>query len=207
MQYFNYLALGDSYTIGEQVLLNQNFPYQFIRKMRKYTYHAGKQFSFAAPEIVAKTAWTTDELAAGIDAWVFDPAGYDMVSLLIGVNDQYRGRSVTGFEEQFSELLQKAIDFARGNSDNVYVLSIPDWGITPFAAGRDVEVIAREIDTFNSAAEYISKERRCNFLDITTGQREFGNLKDYLAPDGLHPSEKEYNRWADSLVGRVLSIL
>jgi len=204
MQSFRYLALGDSYTIGEQVQVTHNFPYLFISKLRKYTIQSGKQISFAAPEIVAKTGWTTDELSAGMDNWIFDGSGYDMVSLLIGVNNQYRGRGVEEYEKQFSVLLQRAVDFARGINGNVYVLSVPDWGITPFAHDRNKEEIALQIDEFNRCAQSITQNRGCHFIDITTEQRKFGNQEAYLAPDGLHPSGKEYNKWADKLFEEVM---
>lgn len=207
MQNFKYLALGDSYTIGEQVLLTQSFPYQFIRKMRKQATHLKRQISFSAPEIIAKTGWTTDELLLGISSWIFDAGGYDMVSLLIGVNNQYRGRENAEYAEQFSELLQMAIEFARGINGNVYVLSIPDWGVTPFAKSRNTTEIARQIDEFNQTARRIVAERRCHFMDITTGLRLQGQKEEYLAPDGLHPSGKAYEKWAESLMSEVVSTL
>lgn len=200
MDCFKYLALGDSYTVGEQVLLSHSFPYQVIQKMRKQNLAPGKHISFCAPEIVAKTGWTTDELSAGILSCVFDSSGYDLVSLLIGVNNQYRGRSKEEYSQQFAELLQKAIHFARGNNENVFVLSIPDWGVTPFAADRNADEIAQQIDEFNVIAKTIAEERGCRFIDITTEQRRYGMESEFLAPDGLHPSEKEYNKWADQLV-------
>lgn len=130
---YTYLALGDSYTIGEQVLLSQSFPYQTIQMLRL---KAPENKFFTAPEIIAKTGWTTDELLTAIEQTLFLKK-YDKVSLLIGVNNQYRGRTIEEFKLEFTKLLQKAIVFAGNISKNVFVLSIPDWGATVFAEGRD----------------------------------------------------------------------
>jgi lysophospholipase L1-like esterase len=193
-----FLALGDSYTIGEQVLLAENFPYQAEQKLRKKGYH------LAAPEIIAKTGWTTDELTAAIDQTVFQDR-YDMVTLLIGVNNQYRGRSAEEYKNEFESLLLKAIRFADKKNKNVFVLSIPDWGITPFAQGRDEKQIAMEIDAFNAIAKKITEEHRCHFIDITASQRAEGRNAEMLAPDGLHPSGKEYEKWAEQLADAFIS--
>ena len=136
---YSYLALGDSYTIGEQVAFAENFPNQTVLQLRK----AG--FTFSAAEIIAKTGWTTDELDAAIDVANILKQ-YDIVSLLIGVNNQYRGRSVNNFKIEFEHLLQRAIQFAGNKPHRIFVLSIPDWGVTPFADGRDRKQIADEID-------------------------------------------------------------
>jgi len=135
---YKYLALGDSYTIGEQVPLHDSFPYQTIQILREVH---GNKHEFHAPEIIAKTGWTTDELDAQIIQTQF-LSEYDFVSLLIGVNNQYRGRSVENYKSEFHALLKKAIQFAGHRSNRVFVLSIPDWGITPFAAERDQAQIA-----------------------------------------------------------------
>src|SRR5690349_12637420 len=136
---FTYLALGDSYTIGESVPIYESFPYQTVQLLRR----AGHNFH--AAEIVAKTGWTTDELFNNITHTKLQ-SPYDFVSLLIGVNNQYRGRPVDEYKTQFNELLQQAISFAGNKPSHVIVLSIPDWGATPFAAGRDTKKIADEID-------------------------------------------------------------
>lgn len=192
----SFLALGDSYTIGEQVLLSESFPYQTVQLLRKN----GK--SFYAPEIIAKTGYTTDELSAEIDKTLFLPC-YDIVSLLIGVNNQYRGRSVKEFQTEFDHLIQTALKFAGDIAKNVFVLSIPDWGITPFAEGQNKVQIAQEIDGFNNVCKTAAAQYKTNFLDITIGQRADGNNPEFLAPDGLHPSGKEYAKWADMLVSKI----
>lgn len=197
MNTYSYLALGDSYTIGEQVRIYESFPYQTVQLLRV------KGFSFYAPEIVAVTGFTTDELNTLIDETKLLPQ-YDFVSLLIGVNNQYRGRSVENFAIEFEGLLQVAIRFAGGKENHVHVLSIPDWGVTPFAADRDNKKIAQEIDAFNSACESVSKQYRTHYIDITAAQRTDGNKAEFLAADKLHPSGKEYAKWAAQLSKRIM---
>ena len=198
MKINSFLALGDSYTIGEQVPLYDSFPYQAMQLLRK----AG--LSFYAPEIIAKTGWTTDELKAGISNSVLLDR-YDIVTLLIGVNNQYRERSVDEFEIEFNALLELAIKYA-GDPLRVYVISIPDWGVTPFAEGRDREKIAKEIDEFNKVCSNAALSHHANFIEITSSQRA-ETSPDFLAPDGLHPSGKEYVKWAKLLAAAVRSTL
>jgi lysophospholipase L1-like esterase len=192
---YTFLALGDSYTIGEQVQLNSNFPYQTCQLLRK-------KFKdihlFTAPEIHAKTGWTTDELSAHLKQQILLPK-YDFVTLLIGVNNQYRGRSVENFSIEFEALLQQAIQFAGGNKQRTFVLSIPDWGVTPFAEGRDRQNIAQEIDQYNDTCKTITLSQGVNFIDITTSQREDGNKPAFLTEDELHHSASEYQKWAEQL--------
>ncbi len=197
---YSYLALGDSYTIGEQVAFAENFPNQTVLQLRK----AG--FTFSAAEIIAKTGWTTDELDAAIDVANILKQ-YDIVSLLIGVNNQYRGRSVNNFKIEFEHLLQRAIQFAGNKPHRIFVLSIPDWGVTPFADGRDRKQIADEIDVFNAVCQTSAEAFQTNFINITVSQRADGNKTAFLAPDGLHPSGKEYKKWADKLTDAILKQL
>ena len=195
-----YLALGDSYTIGEQVPLFENFPYQTVQLLRK---KFAEQQHFLAPEIVAKTGWTTDELQSQINAQLFLPQ-YDLVSLLIGVNNQYRGRSVENYKEEFTHLLKQAIGFAGGLPNRVFVLSIPDWGKTPFAAERDIQKIEQEINEYNQACEEIALANHCHFINITNSQRADSHLEGFIAEDKLHPSGKEYAKWAEQLFRGVV---
>ncbi|MGC4079395.1 MAG: SGNH/GDSL hydrolase family protein [Rubrivivax sp.] len=196
---YSYLALGDSYTIGEQVPFEQNFPNQAVQLLRT------KHMDVSDPVIIATTGWTTDELQAAIREHNIRET-FSFVSLLIGVNNQYRGRSLENYREEFSTLLNQAIHFAGGHVDKVFVLSIPDWGVTPFAGERDRAQIAREIDAYNDAAMGIAKSHRCHFIEITQSTRENGIHTDYLAPDGLHPSAKEYAIWASRLAGQVAAV-
>lgn len=191
-----YLALGDSYTIGEQVPLHDSFPYQAVQLLRS------KGLKIAAPEIVAKTGWTTDELNEQILKTKFLEQ-YDLVTLLIGVNNQYRGRNWYEFKLEFIDLLQKAINFAGGDPKKVFVLSIPDWGVTPFAKERDGVQIAAEIDKYNEQCRFVSGDLGCIFIDITTSQRQDGANNNFLAEDGLHPNRQEYAKWASKLVSAL----
>ncbi len=193
-----YLALGDSYTIGEQVLLRESFPYQTVQLLRN------NNIEIAAPEIIAKTGWTTDDLNTAIQEYIFLQE-YDFVSLLIGVNNQYRGRAVEEYETQFNFLLEQAIAFAGNKSNHVFVLSIPDWGVTPFAKERDVKKIALEIDGYNAACEKMTLKYNCNFIDITTSQRADAHDAEMLASDGLHPSGKEYAKWAKLIYNLIMN--
>lgn len=202
---YSFLALGDSYTIGEGLPVYESFPYQTVQILRE-----GSGASFYAPEIVARTGWTTDELIGGIAHTRLLPV-YDFVSLLIGVNNEYRGRDLTEYESQFGALLQQAIGLAGGKKDHVFVLSIPDWSVTPFArsylpdaAGRDIGRIAREIDQFNAAAERITGQHAVGFIDITPHTRESAAT---FAPDGLHPSGIEYRYWAGQLATTITKTL
>lgn len=198
-----YFALGDSYTIGEQVPLHESFPYQTIQLLRKC--FVG-EYEFNAPEIIAKTGWTTDELLAQIDKTNFSK-NYDFVTLLIGVNNQYRGRTVVEFAVEFSELISKAINFAGGKNNHVIVLSIPDWGVTPFAEGKDHQKIALEIDAYNAVCKKIAAENNCTFIDITDSQRKDAANADFLAEDKLHPSGKEYMKWAIAVSEKIKSLV
>jgi lysophospholipase L1-like esterase len=193
---YYYLALGDSYTIGEMVPSSDNFPGQVCTMMKNDT------VDFQRPAIIARTGWTTDELEAGIvEANTADPlrSSYDFVSLLIGVNNQYRGRSVNSYKPEFEELLKKAIRLAGNKADHVVVLSIPDWGVTPFASGRDRAQIAAAIDAYNVANKQIALQYNVHYINITPWTREAANDASLLATDGLHPSGKEYNRWAETV--------
>ena len=191
-----YLALGDSYTIGEKVLVEENFPNKTVALLN------GK---LSIPQIIATTGWTTDELDAAITAANITTT-FDIVSLLIGVNNQYRERTVNNFEIEFEHLLQRAIAFANNNSTHVVVLSIPDWGVTPFAEGRDREKIAREIDAYNLVCKIAAQKFNTHFIDITTAQRLDGNKEEFLAADKLHPSGKEYTKWAKRLAEKINEI-
>ena len=200
MSTYSYLALGDSYSIGEQVPFSENLPNQTVQILRR------SGLAFYAAEIIAKTGWTTDELSSAIDNTT-TLENYDIVSLLIGVNNQYRGRSATEFKIEFEHLLQKAIQFSGNRPFRVIVLSIPDWGVTPFAEGRDRKQVAEEIDVYNDICKKSAAAFKANFINITTSQREDGNKTAFLAPDGLHPSGKEYNKWASELADVILKVL
>jgi lysophospholipase L1-like esterase len=194
-----YLALGDSYTIGESVPIFKSFPYQLVQMLRE------KGLPVQAPEMVAKTGWTTDELKAGIENTRLLPS-YDFVTLLIGVNNQYRGRTTENYAPEFEALLEKAIRFAGGHKERVVVLSIPDWGQTPYAEGRDRSKISLEIVAYNTVNSMIAQKHGIHYVDITAGSREATIDKSLVAADGLHPSGKEYGRWAEPVAAYYLSL-
>ena len=196
---FTLLCLGDSYTIGESVPLHEGFPYQTIQKLRK----AG--WSFAPAEVVAKTGWTTFELMAHLDKTILNPH-YDFVTLLIGVNNQYRGLSITDFEKDFITLLQKAIAFAGGKSKKVIVLSIPDWGLTQFAKNKnvDAEKISKEIDAFNEVCQKHAASSGCHYINITDETRQAKEHPNLLASDGLHYSAVEHEVWANFVAHKIM---
>lgn len=188
-----YLALGDSYTIGEAIAMHQNFPHQLVKNL------ADQDILFDPPLIVAQTGWTTNELIDAINQKAIKST-FDLVTLLIGVNNQYRGLDINEYEKQFEELLNQAIIFAGGNKDHVIVLSIPDWGVTPFAVDRDKNKVSDEIDAFNDINKKISKNHQVHYVDITPGSRLAGADNSLLAGDGLHLSAKEYTRWTNMLL-------
>ncbi|WP_347160192.1 SGNH/GDSL hydrolase family protein [Pontibacter chitinilyticus] len=186
---YTYLALGDSYTIGESVPEADQWGMQLAALLRE------KGVPVSNPTTIARTGWTTSELADAIRA--ANPAAtYNLVSLLVGVNNQYRGQSVETYRTEFKELLQTATRLAKGNPAHVMVLSIPDWGVTPFASGRDRQQIAQEIDAFNAVAKVEAEHAGIPFVDITPLTRTFGTDATYLASDGLHYSGKMHGEWA-----------
>lgn len=193
---YSYLALGDSYTIGELVPYKENFPHQAIAMLQ------AQNMPVSEPVIVATTGWTTDELATAIREKNIHET-FDIVTLLIGVNNQYRGRTVEEYTAEFTNLLLQSIAFAHGNSQHVFVLSIPDWGGTPFASDRDATLIAQQIDAYNAAKRAITKAHNCHFINITPSTRSHAQDPSYLAADGLHPSSKEYKIWAAMLADEV----
>jgi len=197
---YTYLALGDSYTIGEKVTAEENFPNQVIQLLKE------KDFDFKSPEIIATTGWTTDELQAGIDKATLKKQ-YDFVSLLIGVNNQYRGRKVEDYIPEFESLLNQAIAFSGNKTDHVIVLSIPDWGVTPFAKDRDQQKITAEINEYNKANKAIADKYKVHYIDITESTRKAAHDSSLLAEDGLHPSGKEYKKWAEAVAGIMKAVL
>jgi lysophospholipase L1-like esterase len=188
-----YLALGDSYTIGESVPVYENFPYQLVQKMRQ------KNKAVHAPELVARTGWTTGELMVGIARTQLLNT-YDLVTLLIGVNDQYRRWDTGGYRIRFRELLVRAVGLARGNRKRVCVLSIPDYSVTPYARNMDTTRIRKEIDQFNQINRDETQLLGAVYVEITALTREARMFPALIAGDGLHPSGIDYRRWADKLL-------
>ena len=195
-----FLALGDSYTIGESVAVGDRWPNQLVRALR------ARRINIADPEIIAKTGWTTDELTLAINA--AQPKGpYELVTLLIGVNNQYRGRDAEQYRGEFRTLLARAAAFAGGNAGHVVVVSIPDWGKTPFAAGRDRDQIASAIDRYNAINREETLKAGARYADITPISREVTTHPELAAADGLHPSARMYARWIPLIEAQAAAAL
>ena len=184
-----FLALGDSYTIGESVMPAERWPVQLARMLQK------EGVGLDEPQIIATTGWTTDELSAAIDR-APPRVPFDLVSLLIGVNNQYRGRALAEYRSQFADLLKRAIGLAGSQPGRVLVLSIPDWGVTPFARGRDRAAIGRAIDEFNAINAKAAQGAGARYVDVTPVSRQAVVDAALIAGDGLHPSGKMYTEWA-----------
>ncbi len=194
-----FLALGDSYTIGEGAAPDGRWPAQLAAALDGGT-------TLADPEIVAVTGWTTDELMAGI-AEARPRGPFELVSLLVGVNDQYRGRPVEEFRPRFRALLAAAVGFAGGEPARVLVLSIPDWGVTPFAEGRDRAAIASAIDAYNAAAAEEAARAGARWVDITPISRRPDPGGTGLAADQLHPSAAQYVEWTRAVLPHAAAAL
>jgi lysophospholipase L1-like esterase len=197
---FTYLALGDSYTIGEAVPAAQSFPYQLSAALNK------QQLATAAPTIIARTGWTTDELIRAISAQGLQQK-FDIVTLLIGVNNQYRHYNINTYRSEFVQLLNTALNYAGGNRKRVFVLSIPDWGFTPFAQGQDTAQISGEISQYNAINKEESEKAGVAYVNITPISQQAAADVSLIAADGLHPSGKMYSLWTDLLSAEVLKKL
>jgi lysophospholipase L1-like esterase len=195
---YHYLALGDSYTIGTSVQPDQSYPVQLISAMNA----AG--LSTPNPTIIAADGWTTDVLIHAIANSNISGNKYQVVTLLIGVNDQYEGATQDHYRANFIQLLHSAINFAGGDSTRVFVLSIPDYGVTPYAMGRD-SIIGPQIDAFNAINKQESTNVGVNYLNVTDISREAANDTTLIASDGLHPSYKMYKLWIDQLAPMVIA--
>lgn len=198
-----FLALGDSYTIGESVEEAKRWPVQLTRRLNDTL-----RKKLQAPQIIARTGWTTDELLKAIDTAEVNPP-YDLVSLLIGVNNQYRGYPTGQYRDEFELLLKQAIAFAGNDTSRVFVVSIPDYGVTSFARekGLDAEKTGEEIDQYNRIAKDIATEYQVTFFDITPISRNAEEQPDLVASDGLHPSGEMYAEWVDLIVPGAMRIL
>ena len=194
----SYLALGDSYTIGQSVDEHDAFPYKLAGQLPGH--------KITGPTIIARTGWTTQQLISAIDNSDVKDKTYDIVTLLIGVNDQYGGGSQVDYRIKFVQVLNTAIKLARGNTKHVFVLSIPDYGVTPFAHGDDAR-IGKEIDQFNDINRQESANAGVNYIDITPISKLAANNASLIADDGLHPSATMYQIWVDKLKLAVLSAL
>lgn len=198
---YTMLCLGDSYTIGEAVEEQERFPMQAVELLKQ------QNILFEKPVIIAKTGWTTDELSAAIKEQNIQQT-FDFVTLLIGVNNQYRQRDLENYRTEFTALLHTAIQYAGGNRNRVHVLSIPDWSVTPFTAQdtkhRTRQQIAEEIDAFNAVNREVAALQQVHYIDITPHSRNAFTQRDLIANDGLHPSGLMYKEWAERLVEEMV---
>lgn len=193
-----YLALGDSYTIGEAVPAEERWPVQLTKLLRT------QDLAVEDPEIIATTGWTTGELLAAIEQAKPGPE-YQLVSLLIGVNNQYRGLDVELYRQEFMALLQQAVYFAGKKNEGVFVLSIPDYGVTPFAASKDPARIARELEEYNKIAEDICRRQNVRFYSIIEVSKKAATDSTLLAEDELHPSGEMYRQWVSQIFPHVVN--
>lgn len=195
-----YLALGDSYTIGESVPENKTWPFQLATKLNQ------QDVAIASPKIIAKTGWRTDDLLAAIDKELTDEK-YDLVSVLIGVNNQYQGKSIDMYRKEFQQILNDAIDFSKTGKNGVFVMSIPDYGVTPFGQQSGKENINQQIIQYNAIAKKICQENAIPFYNITPISLEAKTDENLVAADGLHPSGEMYRRWVEKILPEVKKIL
>jgi lysophospholipase L1-like esterase len=196
----SYLALGDSYTIGHNLTEEERFPYFVAQLLNK------NGFTVTNLKYIAETGWSTFALQSAIaDA---EPlSSFDIVTLLIGVNDQYQGLDIAGYRIRFTELLNKAVSIAKGNASHVFVLSIPDYSATPFVSEANKEKVRQGIDAFNAINKEVTLQRNISYTDITALSREAKNNPSLLAEDGLHYSADEHYRWAERLLESILPAL
>lgn len=191
----SFLALGDSYTIGEKVKQNNTWPYQLAEQLQKPTIDSVK--------IIAETGWRTDELLKAVKTELSQAQEYDLVSLQIGVNNQYQNKPISVFKEEFRTLLKRAIGKSKHGKDGVFVLSIPDYGVTPFGQQKNPAKIHREIARYNALSREICGDMKVSFYNITPVSLQAENNSSLVASDGLHPSARMYALWVDKITKRV----
>jgi len=194
-----FLALGDSYTIGQSVTEGERFPAQTVAILKQ------QGIRIADPVYIAQTGWTTSSLQQAIISQ--NPSTFDLVSLLIGVNDQYQRMDTAGYAVRFTQLLEKAIQLAKGKKPNVFVLSIPDYSVTPFVGTADKQRVSMEIDWFNGINKRITLANGITYTDITPSTRLAANDLSLVAVDNLHPSGSEYKKWSEMLAPKIKSVL
>lgn len=196
---FSYLALGDSYTVGEGEVPEFTYPMQAGRVLRNEGIH------FSEIQIIAKTGWTSGELLAALKNKNLKPGSFDFVSILIGVNNQYRGLPLARFKEELKELITISLDLLNGKSNRLVLISIPDWGVTPFGHSSPQEKadISREIDAFNQVVKQQAVDFNIPYLEITESYRSTGGFAEHVAEDGLHPNRHIYAQWASALTSII----
>ena len=196
----SFLALGDSYTVGTSERPENSWPQQLVKTL------ANKGILIKAPKIIAGAGWTTEKLISEVQSSNLNTE-YDLVSLLIGVNNQYRGLDINLFRKQFLSLLEKSISLAGNDTSKIFVLSIPDWGVMPFAALRDTKKITLEIGKYNAIIKEEVAKRNVLYIDITKLSRKAIMDKTLIASDGLHPSKKMYKTWVKKILKNIIKRL
>ena len=197
---YSYLALGDSYTIGESVEESERWPVQLTKELRE------RGYAMAAPKIIAKTGWTTADLIAGINREIEVQRDFDLVSILIGVNNQYQNKPITEYEEELREIFRKAINHSKKMEAGVFAVSIPDYGVTPFGAANG-DKIGRDIDAFNEVFKRVAQEFNVSFYNITPISRRAADNPELIADDDLHPSGVMYRLWVEHFMLNVVEKL
>lgn len=193
---YSYLALGDSYTIGESVEPSERWPVQLKERLNE------RGIAVVAPKIIAKTGWTTGDLLNGMNSELEVQRDFDIVSILIGVNNQYQGRSINEYEEELRTIFRKAINHSKHLEKGVFAVSIPDYSVTPFGQ-NNAEQIHKEIDQFNAVFKRVAEDFNVDFYNITPVSRDAANNPDLIADDGLHPSPLMYRYWVDEIIDEV----
>ncbi|WP_289023236.1 SGNH/GDSL hydrolase family protein [uncultured Salegentibacter sp.] len=197
---YSYLALGDSYTIGESVPESARWPVQLAVRLRE------RGYKVAPPKIIAKTGWTTGNLLSVMRSELNYTRKFDLVSILIGVNNQYQGKSIEAYEKELREIFKLALNHSKQREKGVFAVSIPDYGVTPFGQ-ENAETIATEIDQFNAVFKKVAGEFEVDFYNITPISREAARDDALIAPDGLHPSELMYRYWVDEIIDDIPQML
>ena len=197
----SYLALGDSYTIGEGLEIDQSWPHQLVQLLNQ------KGFDFKPPQIIAKTGWRTDELKRAMRKELKKETTFDLVSLLIGVNNQYQEKSFKKYKREFKKLLKKAIERSKHAHKGVFVVSIPDYGVTPFAVEKDKKNAILDLMEYNSYAKTLCNSLKVPFYDITSLSAKYSRSEDMLMDDKLHPNAEQYKNWINAFLPQVIEQL
>ena len=194
-----FLALGDSYTIGQSVEVNERWPVQFLKELKATTN------VIDTLQIIAQTGWRVDQLKEAMNSSDLE-SPYGIVSLLIGVNNQYQGQNANDFRPEFIEILEKSLKLVENRTERLFVISIPDWGASPYGFGFDRAKVSKEINEFNSVVKEESEKRGLRYFDITTISRRALIDRTLIASDGLHPSGKMYKLWVDKMIPIISKI-
>ena len=194
-----FLALGDSYTIGQSVEVNERWPVQFLKELKATTN------VIDTLQIIAQTGWRVDQLKEAMNSSDLEPP-YGIVSLLIGVNNQYQGQNANDFRPEFIEILEKSLKLVENRTERLFVISIPDWGASPYGFGFDRAKVSKEINEFNSVVKEASEKRGLRYFNITTISRRALIDRTLIASDGLHPSGKMYKLWVDKMIPIISKI-